>query len=439
MLMMSGLPAELKRERAVADNWNSAATAPTVVILQFGDYGLAYRRLQQDAPETYRDQHYSVNFVAELAQTFNMATMAVTPREHDELVAPQLRSMGCSYASLSRRRTLWRLLDTVKPQRVICRYPNHSAIAWAAARRIPLLPVFADVFAPAGIRQRWRQLRLARALSGALTRAVAPCVANHSLTASESLLSMGVPAAKIVPWECRALAPLPTPKTGPRHPGLMRLFFAGHLLESKGVGDLLQAMAILRDRGLIATLTLAGAGDTQRWHQMAHALEISDSIQFAGLLPADDVLQQMNKHDVVVVPSRPSYTEGLPNVIFEALASRTPLIISDHPAYVKRFERERDVLRFRAGNSEDLAAQVVRLAHDTSLYERLSITSPRTLSGLYVGTEWSQLVRQFLNDPANESSWVDDYCLLQTTEEHQAILDGDYDRQRELVGSSASQ
>ena len=39
----------------------------------------------------------------------------------------------------------------------------------------------------------------------------------------------------------------------------------------------------------------------------------------------------MSAHDIVIVPSRHDYPEGLPMTIYEALAMRTPLVVSDHP------------------------------------------------------------------------------------------------------------
>jgi glycosyltransferase involved in cell wall biosynthesis len=43
-----------------------------------------------------------------------------------------------------------------------------------------------------------------------------------------------------------------------------------------------------------------------------------------GVIAAEPVLDEMRNSDAVVVPSRHDYSEGLPNTIFEALASRSP-------------------------------------------------------------------------------------------------------------------
>jgi glycosyltransferase involved in cell wall biosynthesis len=115
----------------------------------------------------------------------------------------------------------------------------------------------------------------------------------------------------------------------------------------------------------------------------------------------------MRSHDIVVVPSRHTYAEGLPNTIFEGLASRSPLIISDHPAFQDRLRPKLDCLVFRASDPVSLADNIVQLCKDQRLYTELSNNSQKALNDLYVGLEWSKLVDIFLNDPDDSSGWVE--------------------------------
>ncbi len=114
----------------------------------------------------------------------------------------------------------------------------------------------------------------------------------------------------------------------------------------------------------------------------------------------------MAKHDIVVVPSRHEYPEGLPNTIYEGLASRSPLIISDHPAYVNRFTDREDCLIFSAADSSDLAEKIESLMCDVALYNKLSKNSLNSLDSLYIGIEWTVLIGFFLGDPRNQTGWV---------------------------------
>ncbi len=103
--------------------------------------------------------------------------------------------------------------------------------------------------------------------------------------------------------------------------------------------------------------------------------------------------------------------KGLPNTIYEALAARTPLIISDHPAFASRLQDGENCLSFRAADAEALADSLQRLIGDPSLYEKLSSRSAAAHDSLYFGMQWADLVSVFLRDPYNKTGWVEENSL----------------------------
>lgn len=373
-----------------------------LVVLQYGDYAEAYRRFREGGDETYRDQRHSVGLVAGLAGEYDVTTVAACGRPHRETLAPGLRSIGVSQ-DFFLRGPLGKLLWELSPERVILRTPNVRALRWLALSRVPVLPELADVFEVGSLRDRLRRLELGAHL--AVTRW--PCVTNHSLSASESVRNLGVPEHRIVPRENEPLQPIGDAKDAPAGEGPFRLFYAGAISEEKGVGDVIEAVARLRDLAPRPVhLSVAGRGDVDRLEARARDLGVGDRVDFVGTIPAAEVLQRMRSHDAVVVPSRHVYAEGLPNVLFEALASRSPLIASDHPSFRDRLADGRDSLRFRGSDPEDLARQVGRLLADPTLYRRLSEASADALAGLYVGTRWTELIQLYLDDPLDQTGWV---------------------------------
>jgi glycosyltransferase involved in cell wall biosynthesis len=143
----------------------------------------------------------------------------------------------------------------------------------------------------------------------------------------------------------------------------------------------------------------------------ALAQGLGDRVRFLGRVPLGMVGTHMRACDIVVVPSRHAYPEGMPNVIFEALAARTPLVVSDHPSFQGRLIDGESAAVFRAGEPQSLAAAITSLATDGALYARLSRNAAAALRGLYVGASWYTLVRQFLDDPVNRSGWVEAHSL----------------------------
>jgi glycosyltransferase involved in cell wall biosynthesis len=373
-----------------------------IIIVQGGDFGEAYHRLQRGGPETYRDQRHTVNYVSDLAPRHDVTTIAFCDRQHDEQLAPGLRSIGLRRETATKGGAISSLLDSLQPELMVCRIPARAVLSWAASAQLPTFPVFADYFPNKTLRDRLNNWRLGRLLAACQ----APCVANHSLSASQSLSRLGVAAERIVPWELTRIKPMAEAKRAPQRDRPFRLFYAGMLTESKGIGDCIEAVAIANASDKKVELRIAGPGDANKWSAYAQARDVGAFVRVLGVIPTEDVLTEMRKNDAVVVPSRHDFAEGLPNTIFEALASRSPLITSDHPAFVDRLRPAVDSLRFHAGHPRNLAEQVERLIGDPELYSRLSLESARALSRLYVGAEWSDLVTWFIEDPHCRGDWI---------------------------------
>lgn len=377
-----------------------------LLLFQYGDYGATWRRLAEGLPETYRDQRDSVAFVAALAGRFRVTTLSICDRPHREELMPGLWSVGITPEAAYRPRRVLPLLAGLAPDRMILRTPHRYAMLWARARGVPLLPVFADLFGTASLRQRIENRLTRWGVSGPNV----VCVSNHSLNASRSMLTaLGLPPERIVPWDQPALPADPDPKPlipADRPP---RAFYAGLVSESKGIGDCLRAAALLQAEGGQnggLQIDFAGVGDLDGFRRQAAALGLQDRIRFLGNLPNDEVRSRMRAADLVLVPSRHDYAEGLPNTLVEALASRTPVVVSDHPAFASRLRKDHDCLMFPAADPAALAAEIRRLTRDPALQLRLSTHAPDTLRDLRFGLDWFSLMQNYVDDPKSATGWV---------------------------------
>jgi glycosyltransferase involved in cell wall biosynthesis len=379
-----------------------------LLVFQYGDYGAAWRRLSDGLPETYRDQNASVELVAGLSTRFHVTTLSVCDRSHREEVAPGLWSIGIDEATAYSARRILPLLAELAPDRMIVRMPHRYALLWARWRGVPTLPVFADIFGTATLRQRLENRLLRWALSGPNV----PCVSNHSLNASLSMQTvLGLAPGRIVPWDRPSLTPDPQAKPAASSGCVFRAFYAGLVVKEKGIGDCLEASALLAARNLRLEIDFAGTGDLQGWTARAEVLGIADRIRFLGMAPNEEIRARMRAADLVLVPSRHDYAEGLPNTLCEALAARTPVVISDHPAFASRLQNDRDCLMFRAADPEDLAAQIERLMLDGGLQTSLSERSPAALASLKYGWDWFSLIAQYADDPNDATGWVASHCI----------------------------
>jgi glycosyltransferase involved in cell wall biosynthesis len=98
----------------------------------------------------------------------------------------------------------------------------------------------------------------------------------------------------------------------------------GRLTPQKGVSDLLQAVAILNQEQPINLLVIGDGPLREELEATAVRLGIKARTNFFGV--RDDVLAILANLDIFVLPS---YWEGFPTVILEAMSQNVPVIASD--------------------------------------------------------------------------------------------------------------
>ena len=107
-------------------------------------------------------------------------------------------------------------------------------------------------------------------------------------------------------------------------PEAKRLVCVGRLAEQKGQLLLIEAMGKLAAEGVEGELVLVGDGPLRRpLEELARSLSISDRVHFAGWKDAEGVREEILAARAMVLPS---FAEGLPVVLMEALALGRPAI-----------------------------------------------------------------------------------------------------------------
>lgn len=350
-------------------------------LIQYGNYRDALRAKREGRPASFRMQYYTMDTYEGLLGDGRMLVVNLDT-EPFEVVDGQYtlvgdrfdpRSSGLRYHRDARRagRRVVDIVSRFDATHVAVTTPGWPTLSvgrWALAHRRFLLPLFADYVASGGLAHWLRNRGLRRLLNDPAV----PVVANHHFAASRSLVGAGVAAHKVVPWDY----PVQRDTDRPRDRTLssdrpLRLLYAGALIRAKGVGDLLEAAAILARRRRRIDLTICGNGeDADALRAQAAALDLHDErARFLGTVANSEVRRMMHEADLVVVPSRPSYAEGLAGVISEAFEVGTPLLVSDHPAFAVR-----DGLgcrRFRAGDPASLAGLIDGLLDDPARHRAL--------------------------------------------------------------------
>ncbi len=382
-----------------------------LTIVQYaGDYRETFERFEAGGKATYQAQRYSVDFVASLAQRFEQVAIvcALSEQAYDVVLRNKVRAIGLGLKPGFRSRGLIPVVKGTRPDRLLLTTPMAPLLRWARKSSVRTLTMLADSFQKSGIPAALKH----RLLAWELNRPNVEFVGNHGIAACLSLVEIGVRPTKVVPWDW---PPSHRPHDHlPREllvSGQMRLIYVGSVVEAKGVGDLLHAVDALIRSGMRLSLTIIGRDPDGRMEELARRLGLGENVQFAHLVPNEDIPGRMREADAVVIPSRHEYPEGLPLTIYESLAARTPIIASDHPMFRGALVHEESALIFPAGNSDALASAIRRLSGDSKLYSMLSRQSDQAWEALQLPVSWGEMIERWLSHTPVDTDWLQDHCL----------------------------
>lgn len=140
-------------------------------------------------------------------------------------------------------------------------------------------------------------------------------------------------------------------------------------LGRKGFKEIIEALALLKKRGLIVNAAFAGKSyhDGERQlKEYAESLGVGDNVQFEGYLSRAALDEFLSNADLYVMPTK---AEGLPRVIIEAMAKGLPCIttpVSGNPELLNAH------FLVDYYDIKTLADRIEELVNNPQLYEQVS-------------------------------------------------------------------
>ena len=143
----------------------------------------------------------------------------------------------------------------------------------------------------------------------------------------------------------------------------------GRLVAAKGQRVLLEACRGLLERGVSVRVTLVGDGeDAAGLRAYVQRSGMEHSVHFAGATSHAETQRLLAQADIFVLAS---FAEGVPVALMEAMASQLPCVSTYVAGIPELITSERDGLLVGAGDVEELAAAIERLAKEAGLRARL--------------------------------------------------------------------
>jgi colanic acid/amylovoran biosynthesis glycosyltransferase len=174
-----------------------------------------------------------------------------------------------------------------------------------------------------------------------------------------------------------------------------RLIAVGRLSPEKGHAGLLEAFATVRRDHPDLSLLLVGDGpEAARLHGLAEKLGISGRVRFSGRLSEPDTLREIAAADILVLPS---FMEGLPIVLLEAMALGTAVIASRVAGIPELVEDGKSGLLFTPSDWDELARSIQRLVRDPDLANELAKNARAKVSSEFDVRRSAALLREFFS------------------------------------------
>lgn len=184
---------------------------------------------------------------------------------------------------------------------------------------------------------------------------------HHWIAVSDFMRSKfidaGIPASKITTLRhCWHPGPCPPQEEGDYY------LFLGRIVSEKGVGTLIDAWKLLRERlgAACPRLIIAGTGSEEaRIHREASRL---DRVESVGFVSGNAKQQLIARARAVVVPS--IWWEPLGLTVYEAYEHRRPVLAAASGGLTETVRHGRTGYLHEPGNPEDLTESIIRIEDD---------------------------------------------------------------------------
>ena len=177
------------------------------------------------------------------------------------------------------------------------------------------------------------------------------------------------------------------PEVPIRYPSIpTKLIFLGHIGQRKGAFDLIKAFANLPEQEKNnSLLIMAGDGEVEAAKELVASFNLSDKIIFPGWIGTEERDLLLTKVDIFVLPS---YNEGLPLSMLEAMAWELPVVVTPVGGIAEIVIDGENGLLVEPGNIEQLQEAIKSLIADEDLRSVIADKGRQKMKSLDIHNYW---------------------------------------------------
>lgn len=168
------------------------------------------------------------------------------------------------------------------------------------------------------------------------------------------------------------------------------VLFVGPILRRKGPHVLIQAIPLIVEKHPDTVFVFAGTGNFKEEAQrLCRSLKVERHTFFTGYVPTDRLHNLYQRSDIFVLPS---YSEGLPYTVLDAMAFSKPIVSTLLPCLEEYLSGL--ALLISPGDIKALAQSVIDLLDDVKMARELGARGRKLLE---TRLNWDAVVKKVLN------------------------------------------
>ena len=152
--------------------------------------------------------------------------------------------------------------------------------------------------------------------------------------------------------------------------------FLGRIGERKGAYDLIEAVKNIKNEGIKIKILMAGDGEIQKAKDIIKKENIEDSIEILGWIDNKQKEKYLKSSDFYILPS---YDEGMPMSVLEAMSYSLPVITTDVGGIPEIIQNKNNGIMVKPGNNDEIKNAIKKIIENNEFRKEISENAYETI------------------------------------------------------------
>lgn len=147
------------------------------------------------------------------------------------------------------------------------------------------------------------------------------------------------------------------------------VIYLGWYVRYKGIYKLVDAIEILAKKGIEIHLNCYGTKEIDKLKNYVKTKKLEEYIFVNGWVGEKDKIRALYQSTLLILPS---FSEGIPNVILEAMATKTPIVTTPVGGIKDILRNENTAIFIKPGDPNDISEKILKCLNNDDLRNRIA-------------------------------------------------------------------